>query len=88
MSTDDKEWTSGGIKDPFLISEEPSGRAPVRAVSEENTSSQGLKHAKYSEDRQSTIQQANDLLARTISGPDPRPVHDCDNRRISSKWMG
>ena len=76
ISPDEKEWTNGGVKDPFLVPDGSNGNVPIRAIPNDTSPAKDDGNSDNNQRRPSAIQQANDLLTTTITGPDPRPVYE------------
>ena len=72
----EKEWSSGGVKEPFSHSEEANGHATTTIPTGEKSKSRDAKDNMKSDYRPSAIQQANHYLNQTIKGPHPTPVYE------------
>lgn len=83
INASEKEWTDGGVKDPFLIPGEPNGHVPTssHAHGEQPTH---VSNQTSPDRRPSVMQQANDLLNKTITGPEPLPV--CETAHTEEDW--
>jgi hypothetical protein len=75
LSPSEKEWTSGGVKDPFLVPDIPSGHVPTTSKAYDSTAMSENPPVALDEDT-SALQQANALLTKIISGPEPLPVYE------------
>jgi hypothetical protein len=75
LSPSEKEWTSGGVKDPFLVPDVPNGHVPTPSIAHDSTAMPKTSPVLSDEDP-SALQQANALLTKIISGPEPLPVYE------------
>jgi hypothetical protein len=64
------EWSNGGMKDPFSGATDKNGRVSPK----ENKSL--VSQSPDDTRRPSVVEQAEDYLTRTITGPEPRPVYE------------
>lgn len=69
----EKEWSNGGLKDPFSGTTDSNGRI---SSSKRDDAPASAAATVTSERRPSVIDQAEDYLNRTLTGPEPRPVYE------------
>jgi Membrane bound O-acyl transferase family len=84
ISLDEKEWSSGGVKDAFLVPDEPNGHVTTQATANHQHPVDRVGYSKGLKRRASVIQQANDFLSATLTGPHPRPVYE--TARTEETW--
>lgn len=70
----EKEWSNGGVKDPFFGTTDRRSRAS--SSKEDLKPPQPSQVVKDDSRRPSVITQAKDYLSRSFSGPDPEPVYE------------
>ncbi|ETN37749.1 uncharacterized protein HMPREF1541_07372 [Cyphellophora europaea CBS 101466] len=69
-----KEWSNGGVKDPFMGINDASNRVSHRARKEKSTPPSTSTSSDTR--RPSIMDHAEDYFSRTLSGPDPKPVYE------------